>query len=123
MPPLGRVLVVDDEPQLLELLSLTLTLHGYSVEAASSGPQALRLATRHPFDVAILDVVMHPWSGLDTAERLRELPNHPRIVFLTGLNDQNSTARGLELGEAYLTKPFRPAELLALLGDLRAPTP
>lgn len=117
------MLVVDDEPQLLELLCLTLQINGYAVDAAPDGPRALALARTHTFDVAILDVVMSPWSGFDTAERLRELPQSPRILFLTGLHDQASTERGLELGEAYLTKPFRPAELLARLRAITAPSP
>ena len=114
----GRLLVVDDEPQLLELLSLTLTLNGYSVQEAGSGPEALDYVTREPFDVVILDVVMAPWTGFETAERFRTLVRPPRVLFLTGLHDQESTARGLELGDGYLIKPFRPAELLKKLEDL-----
>ena len=113
-----RVLVVDDEPQLLELLALTLRLRGYQVNAAASGEAALTLARAQPFDVAVLDVMMPGLNGFDTAARMRELPCPPRILFLTGLSGDESAARGLSLGAAYLTKPFRPADLLAMIQAL-----
>ncbi|WP_027480634.1 response regulator [Deinococcus pimensis] len=118
-----RVLVVDDELHLLDLVRMVLELRGYDVVTVPSGPEALERARTGAFDIALLDVVMNPWTGLETAERLRTLPGAPRIVFLTGLSDQDVMRRGLELGEAYLVKPFRAPELYDVIEQVLAPTP
>jgi len=110
-----KLLVVDDEPQLLELLSLTLGIHGFEVRTAGGGVEALALASTEAFDLIILDVIMYPIDGFETARRYRDAGGTAPMLFLTGLTDEASTARGLEYGSAYLTKPFRPADLVAAI--------
>jgi len=110
-----RLLVVDDELQLLELVRLVLEVRGYEVVTAPSGPLALECVRAQPFDLVLLDVVMSPWSGLETAERLRALPGAPPVVFLSGLSDASVLEQGRALGVEFLTKPFRAPDLYAVI--------
>ncbi|ADV67463.1 response regulator transcription factor [Deinococcus maricopensis] len=107
-----HLLLVDDERQILELLELTLTMNGFMVSTAQSGAEAVDLAAQRHFDLILLDVVMTPCDGFETARQLRARPGCPPIVFLTGLGGDDERQRGLDLGAAYLVKPFRPAQLL-----------
>lgn len=110
-----RLLVVDDELQLLELVRLVLEVRGYEVVTAPNGPLALECVRAQPFDLVLLDVVMSPWSGLETAERLRALPGAPPVVFLSGLSDAAVLEQGRALGVEFLTKPFRAPDLYAVI--------
>ncbi|GGM07052.1 response regulator [Deinococcus aerophilus] len=113
-----RLLVVEDELQILELLDLTLTLRGYVVHGASSGPQALELCCQGTSpvtaDVIVMDVLMTPWDGFETVRRLH---GHygaalPPVVFLSGLHPPDAFPDlGGDLVQEYLMKPFRPAQL------------
>lgn len=118
-----RLLVVDDEVQILELLDLTLTLQGYLVQTASSGPEALALAGREPTDVIVMDVLMTPWDGFETVRQLQRQAAGPLppVVFLSGLNRPDTLP---DLGPGarvdYLVKPFRPSQLVAAIEQLWA---
>lgn len=118
-----RLLVVDDEQQILELLELTLRMRGYEVCLAADGPQALEVCRREAPDVIVMDVMMAPWDGFETVRRLqaqyagdaqergpRPAPMPP-VVYLSGLNPPAASVYGDGLVQAYLVKPFRPAEL------------
>ncbi|SMB92514.1 response regulator [Deinococcus hopiensis] len=111
-----RLLVVDDEAQILELLDLTLTLHGFAVVTASSGPDALQAATAAPFDVIVLDVLMTPWDGFETVRRLHGALGDrlPPVVFLSGLS--RASAPLPPVVAEYLVKPFRPSQLVEAIG-------
>lgn len=127
-PAGARLLVVDDEAQILELLDLTLSLHGFTVTCAASGPEALDLCRAQRFDVVVMDVLMSPWDGFESVRALhRELgAATPPVVFLSGLSRRDPLP---ELGEHvradYLVKPFRPAQLVERLTAVldRAPKP
>ncbi|KEF35402.1 histidine kinase [Deinococcus sp. RL] len=118
-----HLLVVDDEQQILELLTLTLELQGFTVTPARSGPAALAAleqmeqSARLP-DVIVMDVLMAPWDGFETVRRLHAQLGErlPPVVFLSGLN--RPPALPAELTCEYLVKPFRPSELLACLHRL-----
>jgi CheY-like chemotaxis protein len=112
-----RLLVVDDEEQILELLDLTLTLQGYTVHTEPSGPGALAFVTAHDIDVIVMDVLMSPWDGFETIRRLREArPALPPVVFLSGLNRPEPLPNlGSDVTAEYLVKPFRPSELIAVI--------
>jgi two-component system, OmpR family, response regulator len=112
-PP--HLLIVDDERQILELLELSLHQHGFEVTPAASGPQACKLMQTGHFDLVVLDVLMSPWDGFETARQLQALPGCPPIVFLSGVSAQAQQRLGLELGAAYLTKPFRPSQLVEII--------
>src|SRR5215472_5738747 len=108
-----RILAVDDDPQLLRLVTKNLQLEGYDVEAASDGQQAVDQIESTKFDLVILDVMMPKLDGFTVCERVREFSNVP-IIIVTALGQDNDKIRGLDLGaDDYLTKPFSVAELLA----------
>jgi CheY-like chemotaxis protein len=115
------VLVVDDSEAIRELIVVNLQLEGYDVRAAADGLLGLDvLATWRP-DVITLDVVMPHLGGFETLERLRADPATADIpvVIVTGRAQGADRARGEALGvDAYLTKPFEPAELVAVVGGL-----
>lgn len=112
-----RLLVVDDEEQILELLELTLSMNGYDVLTAGGGPQALEQLAVQEVDVIVMDVLMTPWDGFETARRLHRARSAlPPIVFLSGLNRPDTLP---DLGRTviieYLLKPFRPSELIGVI--------
>ena len=121
-PPPPRLLVVDDEAQILELLDLSLSLQGFDVFTARSGPQALELACRHTFDTVVMDVLMSPWDGLETARRIHAQLGDaaPPVVLLTGLSLPDYDPAAEPLVAAALTKPFRPSELVAVIREVQA---
>ncbi|EYB67700.1 response regulator receiver protein [Deinococcus phoenicis] len=106
-----RLLVVDDEAQILELLDLTLGLHGFRVATARSGPHALSAAQAATFDVIVMDVLMTPWDGFETVRRLHAALGcaMPPVVFLSGLSRPEHVP---DLVTEYLVKPFRPSQLV-----------
>ena len=107
-----RILLADDDPDILEVVSVLLASEGYRVDAARDGLEALALA-RYPFDLAILDVMMPKASGLEVCERLRLSSNAP-ILFLTARSQDADKVAGLAVGgDDYLVKPFSTPELLA----------
>lgn len=113
-----RLLVVDDEQQILELLHLTLSLKGYDVATARSGPEALACVERRPFDVIVLDVLMAPWDGFETVRRMQQSVGAALspVVYLSGLSRPEQLPHGgTEYLTEYLMKPFRPSQLVDLI--------
>ena len=112
----ARVLVVDDEPDLLELVRINLAQSGYTVETAASGSDALAALRRAPPDVMILDLMLPDLSGTELCARVRadqRLAALP-IIMLTAKSEEIDRVVGLELGaDDYVTKPFSPRELVA----------
>lgn len=115
-----RVLVVEDEAEMGELLSRGLGEEGYAVDLATDGVQALVLASRAEFAVAVLDVMLPGMSGLELCRRLRrEFPALP-ILLLTARDAVEDRVRGLDAGaDDYLVKPFALSELAARLRAIR----
>lgn len=107
------ILVIDDEPELLEMVQLILQTAGFDVITATDGASGLRLAyQKHP-DLVILDIMMPGLDGLDVCRRLRELTDVP-IIFLTARSDIEDIVAAFSCGaDDYLTKPFHAAELLS----------
>jgi two-component system phosphate regulon response regulator PhoB len=109
-----RILVVDDEPDLLELVRVNLRQAGYEVETAEAGREALDRLRRRPPDLMVLDLMLPDLSGTEICRRVRqdpELASLP-IVMLTAKADEVDRVVGLELGaDDYVTKPFSPREL------------
>lgn len=110
-----RILVVDDEPDICDILSFNLEKAGYSIETAHSGEEALGC---HPetFDLLLLDVMMGEISGFRLAEMLKAAPltRQLPIIFLTAKDSENDTVAGFDLGaDDYITKPFSIREVLA----------
>ncbi len=116
-PPI-RVLVVDDEPQILRALRAALRGHGYDVQTAADGEEALDLLALHPPDLMILDLVMPGKSGFDVVREVRAWSNPaqrgPAIIVLSARGEDRDKVTALDLGaDDYLTKPFSMNELLA----------
>jgi len=107
------ILVVDDEPSILEVMSLYLTRDGFNVVTAEDGEEALTLArTKNP-DLILLDVMLPFRSGLEITETLRGERSVP-IILLTARTDEVDRINGLELGaDDYVVKPFSPREVVA----------
>ncbi|MBA2740433.1 MAG: response regulator transcription factor [Actinobacteria bacterium] len=111
----GRVLLADDEGDILEPVSYALRSAGFEVDCATDGESALEAALEGDYDVVVLDVVMPGLSGTDVCRRLRAASAVP-IVMLTARDGEVERVVGLELGaDDYVTKPFSTAELVSRL--------
>ncbi len=105
-----RVLVVDDDPTVAEVLTRYLVRAGYEVETAADGAAALRLALARLPDLVVLDLMLPGIDGLEVCRRLRAVAPVP-VVMLTALGEETDRIAGLELGaDDYLSKPFSPRE-------------
>ena len=112
----SRVLIVEDEPDIRNLVVLHLQRDGYQVTSAGSGEEALRQVRLSPPDLVLLDLMLPTMSGLEVCRRLRQEPATATlpIVMLTAKADEVDKVVGLELGaDDYVVKPFSPKELLA----------
>jgi two-component system KDP operon response regulator KdpE len=110
---MAKLLLIDDDPALTELLSVYLDELGYKVHSAQNGDEGLRAFFALQPDLVILDVTMPQRDGWQTLERIRELANTP-VIMLTARNEEASVLRGFALGaDDYVTKPFSFAELAA----------
>lgn len=111
---LGRILVVDDDHALCDLLIEFLGRHGFEVRAVSDGAAIERELNRHTPDLIVLDVMLPGEDGMAICRRLRGQGRHIPIIMLTGRGDEVDRIVGLEMGaDDYLGKPFNPRELLA----------
>ena len=106
------VLVVDDEPKMVGVVSYTLQASGFEVLVAYDGPRALNMIRKHRIDIIILDVMLPCDDGFVLFHKIRDITNIP-ILFLTAKSDHADVIKGLELGaEDYIGKPFRTRELV-----------
>jgi two-component system, OmpR family, response regulator MprA len=112
--PGGRILVVDDEPDVREAVETALELEGHRVATAVDGLDALKKLGHGEFEAIVLDVLMPNLSGFEVCRRLRAAGNRTPILILTARDSEEDTIRGLDLGaDDYLVKPFALGELLA----------
>jgi two-component system KDP operon response regulator KdpE len=110
-----RILVIDDEPQIVRALRVSLSSHGYEVLTAANGEEALDLAATTPPDVVILDLGLPGLDGLEVCRTLREWSPAP-ILVLSARAEERQKVAALDLGaDDYITKPFGMDELLARL--------
>ena len=110
---IATVLIVDDEPSILELVATRLEMAGYDTVRAERGEHALRLIFARPPDIALVDIDMPGMDGITLCERIREVSDLP-VIFLTAMGTEAERVRGLEVGaDDYVVKPFAPAELVA----------
>ena len=114
MSPKATILVVDDEPDVREVLEEYFVAHGYAVIGAESADAARTMAAQHPVDLALVDINMPGEDGLSLARHLRERYAKIAIVMLTSAATVVDRIVGLEMGaDDYVPKPFDPRELLA----------
>src|SRR5690606_38185989 len=108
-----KILVVDDEPSIVELILVNLEDAGYEAEAAFDGDEALARFREEPWDLVILDIMLPGVDGIEVCRRIRQESQVP-IIMLTARADEVDRVLGLEMGaDDYITKPFRPREVLA----------
>jgi two-component system OmpR family response regulator len=109
-----QVLVVDDEPNIRELVEVALKFHGCSVTTAATGQEALRQADDCGPDLIVLDVMLPDMDGFEVCRRLRALGNEVPVIFLTARDTSSDTVTGLAIGgDDYVTKPFSVEALVA----------
>ena len=111
-----KILIADDEPDIIEILSYNLTKEGYQLQAAKDGLDALEKVKTFRPGLIILDIMMPRMNGIETCKILRSQPeyNDTLIIFLTALNDESSHINGLETGaDDYITKPISPKILVS----------
>ena len=110
----GRILVVDDDLGVLEVVAYSLRGEGFEVETVSDGTAALGRAMEEPFDLVILDLMLPSLSGTEVCRQLRGERRHVPILMLTAKDAELDRVVGLELGaDDYVTKPFSQAELIS----------
>ena len=123
---LGRVLVVDDDDVIRQLIRVNLELEGFEVHTAHDGEDALAKAVALKPDVITLDIMMPRLDGWDAAAKLRADPEtaHIKVVLLSARAQEADLRRGSRIGvDAYLTKPFDPYELIDTVRRLAAGEP
>jgi two-component system alkaline phosphatase synthesis response regulator PhoP len=121
MSTVKKILIADDEPDILEIIQFNLQSEGYEVITAKNGDEAIDFAKKHQPDLIILDVMMPGKSGIEVCNILRLQPafKDTLIIFLSALSDESSEVKGLESGaDDYLTKPIRPKVLLSKVNAL-----
>ena len=114
----GRVLVVDDEPTIVEIVGRYLERAGYEAAGAADGFEALEQAAAERPDLVVLDLMLPGIDGIEVMRRLRELPGPPlAVILLTARGEESDRLVGLLQGaDDYVVKPFSPAELVARVG-------
>ena len=110
---MGKILVVDDEPYITDLLAAALRFEGFTVAVAASGQEALGAVRTERPDLVMLDVMLPDLDGTEVCRRLRESGNAVPVVFLTARDSTEDKVSGLHLGDDYVTKPFSLEELVA----------
>jgi two-component system OmpR family response regulator len=114
--PLTRILVVDDEANIADLLSTALRFEGYDVASAASGTEALDMVRTYRPSLIMLDVMLPDLDGNEVCRRLRQQGEQMPIVFLTARDTTQDKVEGLAMGDDYVTKPFSIEELMARVG-------
>ena len=114
-----RVLTVDDEPSLTELLSMAMRYEGWEVSTANSGSSAVRTAREHHPDAIVLDMMLPDFDGLEVMRRIRQDQPDVPVIFLTAKDAVSDRIHGLTAGgDDYVTKPFSLEEVIARLRAL-----
>jgi two-component system alkaline phosphatase synthesis response regulator PhoP len=121
MEPRAKILIADDEQDILEIISYNLEKEGFEVITAKDGIQALELSKIHKPDLVILDIMMPYKSGIEVCNLLRMLPEFKKtpIAILTALSDESSHIKGLDSGaDDYISKPISPKVLVSRINAL-----
>ena len=116
-----KILLVDDEPDILEIISYNLSAQGYNVFTANNGLQAIKKAKKEQPQLIILDVMMPEMDGIEACEQIRKIPElqHTLITFLTARGEDYSQVACFEAGaDDYITKPIKPKVLVSKIKSL-----
>jgi DNA-binding response OmpR family regulator len=113
-----RILVIEDDPRMVELLRTGLWERGHFIVTAGTAEEGRQLVDENRFDAIVLDIGLPDGSGFSIAQHLSDRPNRPAIVMLTALNQEDHVVSGLDAGaDDYLTKPFSFPELVARISS------
>jgi DNA-binding response OmpR family regulator len=118
-----KVLIADDEPNIVTALEFLLKHAGYDVRAAANGEEALALVESYAPDLVLIDIMMPLKSGYEVCQKMRERPEwrHIKIVMVTAKGREAEVSKGMSLGaDLYVTKPFSTQELIAAIDRLLA---
>ncbi len=110
---MARILVVDDEEKIREMITKYAKYEGFEADAAKNGKEAITLFKNNEYDVIILDVMMPEMDGFETLKKMKELKDDVHCIFLTALGEEYDRVYGFDIGgEDYVTKPFSLKELM-----------
>lgn len=121
MKQMHKILLVDDEPDILEFMEYNLKKENYGIVKASNGREAIEKAKKEHPDLIILDIMMPEMDGIETCRMLREMPEfkNTMIAFLTARNEDYSQIAGFDVGaDDYITKPIKPRVLISRINAL-----
>lgn len=116
-----KVLVVDDEPDIVEILTYNLQKEGYEVDSATDGVKAVKTALKFKPEVILLDIMMPRQDGVETCRQIREIPElkNAFILFLTARSEEYSEVAAFEVGaDDYINKPIKPRALISRISSL-----
>ncbi|MCH6198719.1 response regulator transcription factor [Aquiflexum sp. LQ15W] len=116
-----KILVVDDEPDIIDILTYNLKKEGYEVESAEDGIKAVKIAAKFQPDVILLDIMMPNQDGVETCRQIREIPELKGtfIIFLTARAEEYSEVAAFDVGaDDYITKPIKPRALMSRIAAL-----
>ena len=121
MSQIPKILVVDDDPDIVEILRYNLSLAGYDVKAASNGKEAIKKAKIFIPEIILLDVMMPEMDGIEACRLIREIPslNNTRIIFLSARNEDYTQMSAFDAGaDDYISKPVKPKILLKKISTI-----
>ena len=121
MSKIPKILIVDDDPDIIEILRYNLSLAGYEVKAASNGKEAIKKAKIFIPEIILLDVMMHEMDGIEACRLIREIPslNNSRIIFLSARNEDYTQLSAFDAGaDDYISKPVKPKILLKKISSI-----
>lgn len=116
-----KILIVDDEPDILELIEYNLKKEGYQVYTASNGLEAIQAAKKYNPDLIVLDIMMPKLDGIETCRQLRAMPDFKNtfMVFLTARSEEYSEISGFNVGaDDYIAKPIKPRALISRINAI-----
>ena len=121
MSKIPKILIVDDDPDIIEILRYNLSLAGYEVNAASNGKEAIKKAKIFIPEIILLDVMMPEMDGIEACRLIREIPslNNSRIIFLSARNEDYTQLSAFDSGaDDYISKPVKPKILLKKISSI-----
>jgi len=121
MSKIPKILIVDDDPDIIEILRYNLSLAGYELKAASNGKEAIKKAKIFIPEIILLDVMMPEMDGIEACRLIREIPslNNSRIIFLSARNEDYTQLSAFDAGaDDYISKPVKPKILLKKISSI-----
>jgi two-component system alkaline phosphatase synthesis response regulator PhoP len=121
MSQISKILVVDDDPDIVEILRYNLSMAGYDIKSATNGKEAIKKAKIFFPEIILLDVMMPEMDGIETCTIIKEIPslNNTRIIFLSARNEDYTQLSAFDAGaDDYITKPVKPKILLKKIASI-----